>query len=367
MSGHTLGEEKQLAAGPISIVVVNYNGAEHLRFSLDAVFKQSTPADEVLLVDNASTDGSERDACERYPSLRLIRLASNGGPCPARNAGLSAARNNWVLLLDNDAVLLADTLERLAEAAALHPDAAIFQPRSVFSSEPARVHYDGGLLHYVGLFSLRNFYLPLAAASGEGIIAVNGAVSVALLVRRELILGLGGFDPAFFILFEDLDLSLRLGSAGHAIFSVEHALVHHRGGTPGLSFRGGGNYPHSRAFFHARNRWFVLLKNYSWRTLIVALPGLALYEFVWFCFALANGSLFAHLRGKWAFITAIPRTLALRRDIQRSRTVPDRDLLVGGPLTITPGLRSSALRRAIQAGLDALLALWWRIVRRVAG
>ena len=152
-----------------------------------------------------------------------------------------------------------------------------------------------------------------------------------------------------------------------SILSVEEALVLHRGGTPGLSFRSGPDYPHSRAFYHSRNRWLVLVKNYSWRTLFVALPGLALYEIVWFFFALFNGSLLAHLRGKWAFIFALPRTLALRRVIQRARKVQDRDLLVGVPLTITPGLRSSGLRRAILGGLDRALAWWWRVVGNLAG
>jgi len=367
VNGEALDDNPHSAPGPISVVVVNFDGAQHLPHCLESVFAQTLVPDEVLLVDNASKDGSERAACDRYPSLRLIRLASNEGPCPARNAGLAAARNPWVLLLDNDAVLLPETLELLARAAELHPSAAVLQPRSVFASEPSRVHYDGGSLHYVGLFSLRNFYVPLAEAAGKGTLEVGGAVSVALLVRREPLLALGGFDPAFFILFEDLDLSLRLRAAGHAIFSVEDALVHHRGGTQGISFRSGPDYPSSRAFFHARNRWFVLLKNYSWSTLIASLPGFAIYELVWFCFALSNGSLIAHLRGKWAFLRALPTTLRSRRSVQRSRLIPDRELLVGGPLTITPGLKSSGLRGLVLAALDRSLTLWWRVARRFAG
>ncbi len=355
------------ALGPVSVVVVNYNGAEHLPHCLDAVFAQTLAADEVLIVDNASSDGSERLARERQPSARVIRLPANHGPCPARNLGLSTARNRWVLLLDNDAVLLPETLEQMVRAAELHPDAAILQPRSVFAGEPSRVHYDGGALHYVGLFSLRNFFVPLAQAQGENTIAADGVVSVALLLQRELILAVGGFDPAFFILFEDLDLSLRLRMRGHSLLSVENAIVHHRGGTPGISFRSGPNYPDQRAFFHARNRWFVLLKNYSWRTLFVALPGLAVYEFVWFCFTLTNGSVWAHIRGRWALFLALPRTLRQRGEIQRARLLPDRDLLVGGPLTITPSLKSAGLRNTVLRALDWTLTAWWSLVRGLAG
>ena len=368
VEANAMGSASPAAAlGAVSVVIVNYNGAEHLSHCLDAVFALSFAADEVLIVDNASSDGSERLASERHPAARVIRLPANHGPCPARNVGLSTARNRWVLLLDNDAVLLPETLERMVRAAELHPEAAILQPRSVFAGEPSRVHYDGGALHYVGLFSLRNFFVPLADAQGEGTLAVDGVVSVALLLQRELILDVGGFDPAFFILFEDLDLSLRLRMRGHVLLSVENAIVHHRGGTPGISFRSGPNYPDQRAFFHARNRWFVLLKNYSWRTLFVALPGLAVYEFVWFGFTLTNGSAWAHVRGRWALFLALPRTLRKRGPLQRARVLKDRELLVGGPLTITPGLKSAGLRNGVLRALDWTLTTWWSLVRGLAG
>src|SRR5690606_3519176 len=136
---------------------------------------------EVLVVDNASTDGSVAIVRERFPEVRVIALESNDGPCPARNAGMRAARNRWVLALDNDAVVRPDTLAKLAAAAATDARIAIAQPRSVFASEPSRVHYDGGAFHYAGLIALRNFYRPIAAAEGQGTVDVDCAVAVALL------------------------------------------------------------------------------------------------------------------------------------------------------------------------------------------
>jgi GT2 family glycosyltransferase len=344
-------------------VVVNFDGMAHLEHCLDALFAQSLAPDEVILVDNASSDGSERLALERHPSIRLLRLAKNDGPCPARNAGLAAAKNPWVLLVDNDAVLVPDALERLAGAAREFPEGAVFQPRAVFASEPSRVHYDGAALHYVGLFSLCNFYVPLAEAERLGTVEVDGVISVALLVRRAAILDAGGFDESLFILFEDLDLSLRLRLFGEELYSVEDAIVHHRGGTPGISFRTGPRYPAQRAFFHSRNRWIVLLKNYRLRTLVLAAPGILVYEAVWLVFVIGSGALGAHLRGKWAFLRGLRRHLDARAEVQRRRRLRDSHLLVGGPLTITPGLGGSAWRRGLLKALDALLRGWWRLVR----
>lgn len=357
----------QPALGPVSVVVINYNGAEHLGPCLESILAQTVAIDEILLIDNASTDSSPEMARERYPEARVIALAENLGPCPARNAGLRAARSPWVLLVDNDAVLELEVLEKLARAAVQHEGAVLVQPRSVFATEPTRVHYDGGRFHYVGLFSLRNFYVPIAEAEGAGTLAVDGAVSVVLLCERRTLLRAGGFDEGFFILFEDLDLSLRLRLAGHVLLSVEDALVLHRGGTPGISFRSGTEYPRHRAFFHSRNRWLTLVKNYRWRTLFAASPGLLLYELVWILFTLRSGTLGAHLAGKWAFLRQLPGTLKQRREVQRARKLTDRELLVGGPLTIAPHLKQSAFARMVIATLDWSLSAWWRVARVISG
>jgi GT2 family glycosyltransferase len=293
-------------------------------------------------------------------------MRENAGPCPARNRGLEEARNPWVLLLDNDAVLAPDALEKLERAALARPDAVIVQPRSVVASDPTLVHYDGGALHYCGLFSLRNFFVPLREAQGSGVVEVDGAVSVALLARRSVLLECGGFDPRYFILFEDLDLSMRLRLAGHAILSVEDALCFHRGGTPGISYRGPIEYPERRAFLHSRNRFVHLFKNHSTRALVLGAPGILLYELVWAAFTVRAGSFGAYLRGKWAFLKELPSLWRERAVVQARRRRLDRELLVAGPLTVAPQLKSGAVSRAGMRFLDAALTLWWRLVRWAA-
>lgn len=354
--------------GPISVAVCNFDGEEHLPPCLTALLDQTRAVDEIVVVDNASSDRSRELVRERWPDVRLEALTENAGPSRARNRGLELARNPWVLLVDNDAVLASDALERLERAALAADDSVcVLQPRSVFADDPSRVHYDGGALHYVGLFSLRNFFRPLAEAEGEGVVPVRGAVSVALLVRRDVLLELGGFDEAFFILFEDLDLSMRIGLAGRTMLSVEEAICHHRGGTAGISYRGPIDYPRRRAFLHSRNRWIFLVKNYRWRTLALALPGLLAYELVWALFTLRSGTFLAYVRGKWAFAAGLGETLRERSRVQALRRVDDRELLVGGPLTVAPQLERGGAAALVLRTLDALLAGWWALVRGLAG
>lgn len=352
--------------GPVSVVVCNYQGARYLDELLDSLGRLRGVVDEVLVVDNASTDDGRALVERRGGRVRWVEMGRNDGPCPARNAGMRAARNRWVLALDNDAVCTPDMLERLCAAAAARPDAAIVQPRSVFASEPERVHYDGGAFHYVGLIALRNFYQPIAQAAGQGVVDVDCAVAVALLVDRDALLDLGGYDETMFILFEDLDLSYRLRASGRAILSVEDALVLHKGGTPGISFRDGPSYPRSRVFYHSRNRWTYLAKCLRTRTLVVAAPGILLYELVWFAFALVQGAGADWFRGKARFLALRGHVRAERARFAARRTVRDRDLLVGGPLTITPALARGP-RGWILGALDLALRAWWALVRPLAG
>lgn len=356
--------------GPVSVVVCNYNGEHYLEECLASVRALEGTVDEVIVVDNASTDQSPEMA--KRAGARVLALDRNDGPAPARNAGMRAARNRWVLALDNDAVCTPDMLARLCRGVAEHGarasgPVAIAQPRSVFASETSRVHYDGGSFHYVGLIALRNFYVPLAEAEGRGVVPVDCAVAVALLVDREALLALGGYDETMFILFEDLDLSYRLRAVGRAILSVEDAIVLHKGGTPGISFREGPAYPGSRVFFHSRNRWIFLAKCLRLRTLLVALPGILAYELVWFVFALLALAPHQWVRGKWRFLWLLGHVRSERARFQSARTRPDRDLLVDGPLTITPALRGSRPKACAVGILGAALGWWWRLAGRFSG
>jgi GT2 family glycosyltransferase len=349
--------------GPVSVVICNYNGAQHLPPCLAALAQIEGVIDEWILVDNQSTDTSLEVVRALAPHMRVIEAGSNEGPARARNLGLAAAKNRFVLSIDNDAVLEPDVLVKLCAAVAAYPGTVIAQPRSVFEHDPARVHYDGGAFHAAGLIVLRNFYTPRAEAVGEGTVEVDCAIAVALLVDRERIREIGGYDERYFILFEDLDLSYRLRARGDRILSVEDAICHHRAGTPGVSFREGPSYPGSRVFYHSRNRWMFLAKNYSARTLCFALPLLTLYELIWLLFAAGSGHAGEWLRGKREFFKGWPETAVLRAEAQATRTVPDRELLVGGPLTTTPALGKTAIHRALLAALSGSMRALWALAR----
>ena len=343
----------------VTVTITNWNGKHYLEECIAAVRAQTVTPREIILVDNASDDGSVEFVGARFPDVRIVRLDRNDGPCPARNAGLAAARTPWVLSIDNDAILAPDCLERLMPEAG--PDVAIVQPRALFAQDPSRVHYDGADMHFVGMMTLHHFYAPVALAD-PAVRDIDACIAVALLMDKEKIEAIGAYDPAHFILFEDHDLSYRVRSAGYRIVRVPEAIVFHKEGTAGISFRKARTYPGRRVFLHSRNRWIVVLKCHGWRAILLGLPALALYDAAYLFFAFKNRSLGDFFRGKWDLMKRLPEILRERRKVQRRRRVPDRVLLKALPLTISPLIERRGAVAKLQDGMDVFFRLWWNLI-----
>jgi GT2 family glycosyltransferase len=255
-----------------------------------------------------------------------------------------------------------DTLERLWEQTRL-PGVVAVQPRAVLASDPGVIHYDGGRMHYVGMLTLDNLLVPSTGAASEPG-DVDAVISMALLLDREAVLSAGGYDEAFFILFEDHDLSYRLRARGLRLRRDPAATVLHREGTAGLSYRPGAPaYPARRAFLHARNRAYLVLKNYSWPALLATFPGRCLYAGVYLLFATRRGLLGSYLRGRLDLLRLVPRALRLRRALAGRRVVGDRRLLGADDLTVSPVVQRSRLEARLEKVFNGALRSWWRLAR----
>lgn len=357
-----MSEIEQRASGDVTVVLVNHQGGAYLPRCVEAVLRQDAIR-EVIVVDNASSDGSPEWAEARGGKVRVLHAGGNLGPAAARNLGLEEVTTPWVLFLDNDVYLPDDAVARLLEAGEQAPEAALVQPRSVFAGDASRVHYDGGQLHHLGLFSLRNWYCSLdeaQRADAGPLTWLDGAISLCLLARTDALRSMGGFDARYFILFEDLDLSFRVRAAGWRILSVPGVVVRHDEGTAGVSFREGSRYPARRVFLHARNRWWFLAKNLRLRTLLLTAPSQLAYEVAYFSLALRHRALSSWVQGKLAALAGLPSLLGDRLRVQRGRVLEDRELLVGGPLTLTPDAGAAALGARL---LDRVARSWFRAVR----
>jgi GT2 family glycosyltransferase len=216
----------------VHAVVLSWNGAHLLADCLGALRRQEVPARvHVVVVDNASTDGTAELLGRDFPEVEHLRLAHNLGYARANNAAMRRALEagaDFVALVNNDVEVAHDWLRGLLDAARAHPDAGLFTGTLLFRDEEV-VNSTGLEIDALGRARDRDFRLPLARlARPDGPVA--GVSGGAAFLRASLLHQVGLFDAAYFAYYEDVDLSLRAARAGYLSWYVRAATARHRFG-----------------------------------------------------------------------------------------------------------------------------------------
>lgn len=345
-----------------SLCIINFNGTKILPAALNAACAIADRFEAILVVDDCSTDDSvaliERD----FPQVRVIRQPRNQGPGAARNAGMRQAPTDVVIVMDNDVALTAGCVEHLVAAMAANPRAVVAAPAVLYAHQRDTIQYDGAECHFLGVQTLRDED-RLADSVDQSVQKVGSLVSCAFAIDRSRIQPLELFDEDYFIYFEDHDFGWRLRLLGADVLSVPQARCFHGTGTEGLSIRQLGTYSSRRVLYLIRNRWLCLLKNHQLRTLVVLMPLLLFYEAAQFAIVVKKGWLREWWRAVvWVF-GHLPQVLRERRRIQRARRVPDRELLIGGPIPFRRELSTSAVEVAARRLLDGVVMGYWKVAR----
>lgn len=243
----------------VAIVLVNLNGAEHLVTCLDSLMAQDYPASllEIVVVDNASTDGSQKLMADRFPSVRVLQMSGNTGFSPAVNTGVQAVDAQCVVLLNNDAKAEPNFVTELVRA--YDPaNRVMCVAGRIMSWDGEEIDFVEGAVNYQGMGIQQHYGKPAASVpikDGQELLFACGG---AMLVDRETFVNAGGLDPAFFAYFEDVDFGWRLWLLGFRVVMAADAVAYHR--MHGTSSR----FPlHQRFLLYERNALRMLLKNYS--------------------------------------------------------------------------------------------------------
>lgn len=227
----------------VSVVVVSYNTSAMTLACLDSILGQTLGLDiEVVVVDNASTDGSADAISGRFPDTQLIASQENLGFAGANNLAAGSAVGKYLLLLNPDTVVLNGAIDRLVAFADAHPEAGIFGGRTVFpdgSLNPASCFRSPTLrgllcraMAFDVLFSNSELANPdcYGGWKRDSIREVDIVSGCFLLIRRELWNRLAGFDTDFFMYGEDWDLCLRARALGQRCLLCPGAEIVHYGG-----------------------------------------------------------------------------------------------------------------------------------------
>jgi N-acetylglucosaminyl-diphospho-decaprenol L-rhamnosyltransferase len=222
---------------PVPVAIINYNTREHLRACLASVVPEHPP--EVIVVDNASTDGSAEMVRHEFPEVTLIGRDDNPGYGAAANQAIAASSGDVVLLLNSDTRLLPGALSGVANYMGRHPRVGLVGPRLLNTDgtlQPSCFTWPGArkTLKAVGsglasrIFKVRDrHWWTWSYDRPRNVPCVLGA---ALAIRRTAFEEVGGFDPAFFMYYEETDLCVRLWRAGWSVQFAPDAEVVHVGG-----------------------------------------------------------------------------------------------------------------------------------------
>jgi GT2 family glycosyltransferase len=210
----------------VAAIVVAHNGGDDLLACVRSVLAQTIDDLEVIVVDNASEDGSvERLEAALGQDVRVVRRPINGGYGAGANSGWRATEAPIVAILNQDLMLEPDCLKRMRQVLVDEPRDALVSPKLVLKSDPSRVNAIGNDVHLSGVTWCHGLGTDSALWQGvEEVTAISGA---AFLVRRSFLATLGGFEETYFMYMEDVDLSLRARLAGGVCLGACDAVATH--------------------------------------------------------------------------------------------------------------------------------------------
>jgi len=303
----------------IAVIVVNWNSGDGLRRCLAALAAQDRPAERVIVVDNASGDGSLEAALPALPAAEVLRLDTNTGFAAANNVALRGCADcDWVALLNPDAFPEPSWLARLAAAAVERPECASFASQLRQDGDDRLLDGAGDVYHVSGLVWRAGHGAPVP--KGDTPREIFSPCAAAALYRREALLDAGGFDESYFCYLEDVDAGFRLRLRGHRCFYVPDAVVRHVGS--GSSGRGS-----DFSVYHGhRNLVWTFFKDMPAGLLALYLPQHLLLNAVSLCWLTWRGQGRVIAKAKWDALRGLPAVLRARGRVQRARRASSRDL-----------------------------------------
>ncbi|MEM1043329.1 MAG: glycosyltransferase family 2 protein [Bacteroidota bacterium] len=245
----------------VSVVVVTWNALPLLRQCLPSVIATNYPDLEIVLADNASTDGSADWVAEAFPSVRVVRHPENWFFCRGNNEAVPHTTGRYVCLLNNDVEVPPGWLTPLVEAMESDSGVAAVQPKLLQYHDRTRFEYAGGsggfLDRYAYPFARGRLFTTLEQDAGQYDDArdIFWATGAALLLRRAALDEVGLLDERFVMHQEEVDLCWRLWRAGWRVRVEPRSAVYHIGG---------GSLPQGsprKAYYNFRNSFLLLWKH----------------------------------------------------------------------------------------------------------
>src|SRR5258708_1652275 len=305
----------------VSVIIVNWNGGEVFQNTLKSFSKIKYSNYEIIVVDNASIDGST-DSLKK--EIKLIKNKENLGFAGGNNIGLKQAMGEYVLLLNNDTEVSSDLLTVLVEKLKSDKELVAIQPKIFLMDEKGKLDNCGSFLTRIGFLEHLGF-AKLDAPEFNKERLILSAKGACILIKRKVIDKVGLFDDDFGSYFEESDFCWRVWLAGYKILYFPETFIYHK-----LAYTAKKMNPFAVNYHSYKNRINSLIKNLSFWNLITILPvHILVIEALSFYYILKLhfGEAWIIQKAIWWNIKVLLRTLKKRGHVQNKiRKLSDSEI-----------------------------------------
>ena len=242
----------------VSIIILNYNAGELLLNCVDSLKKSTYTNLEILIVDNISSDNSQKKCKEKFPDIKLIQNNENLGYCGGNNVGINEAKGKFIVILNPDTIIEPNCIDELISAYNKFGN-ALYQPKILSLNEKDIIQSTGNMLHVFGFGFARDKGNKVTNKE-ESIEKIGYASGTCLFTSREVFDKIGLLDEFLFLYHDDLDLGWRAAQIGIDSYYVPKSKVFH---VESYSLK----WSSKKFYWLERNRKYCLLTHYSKKTL----------------------------------------------------------------------------------------------------
>lgn len=261
----------------VSVIIPTYNSWDTLRSCISSIQQQSVKPKEIIVVDNASTDGTTVKVKKMFPKVKLSTLNKNTGVTGGRNMGIKKTSSDfdYLLFFDHDMVADKDMLKQLIQVTAINSDIGIVTPKIYYFGDKKRIWSAGtGINLWSGQIIFRG---GQDVGQFDEVVEVQVAPA-AILVKQEVIKRLKKFDDTYFTTYEDTDFCFRAKRAGFKTYYAPKALAFHKLPT---DFGEESKRLLSRSYWIGRNR-VIFMKRFgrNFSVFILFIPLFIIYYLI---------------------------------------------------------------------------------------
>ena len=302
----------------VSVIVLNYNAGELLLNCIESIKKSAYKNLEIIVVDNISTDKSQKICKEKYPDIKLIQNDENFGYCEGNNIGIREAEGDYIIILNPDTIVESNWIEELISAYNKFGE-GLYQPKHLSLNEKTVYMSAGNMLNIFG-FGYAREKGNKDENQFNKIEEISYASGTCLFTSSAVLKKVGLFDPFIFLYHDDLDLGWRASQLGIKSYYVPTSLIYH---AESYSLK----WNAEKFYWLERNRKYCILTHYSKQTYSKIFPTLLVVDFFVWMFYLTKGFLGSKIRAELDIIKNRKAIKIKYEELESKKIVSDKELV----------------------------------------